>query len=271
MKFEITVLNTALEREDRTGSNFTNSPDLKSDDATIDNVTGGTVTLNEAVLSRITISEGDPLEIFGGAAAGDYTIDTIDSDTEFTVNESIQDASEGDVSIYTFAELALPKEIAYVPSLSRKPGEKRQVMTKNESRTFVRNASRLKRDVLNKDARFIKALDNLIDQEKIEVTDITPIVEKDADDLHIRERLEAVIQNYDEISGIATFTGGTAVTVTLPFEMPNTDYVVKGLTPYVNTAVSGAPFISNKTTTDFEISTDSALTGDIEWVIELDI
>ena len=72
--------------------------------ATITNVDSGTKTITLEGGSRLQngwqAQKGDIVEIVGGDAQGDYTIDEVLSQTEMSVVESIPNASSGDVTIY---------------------------------------------------------------------------------------------------------------------------------------------------------------------------
>lgn len=272
MKFKVTIKNIAKELEDRTGSNYTTSRDLESDDATIDNISNGTVTLNEAILDRLSISAGDPFEIFGGAAEGEYHIDTITDDQTFEVVETIPDASDGDVSIYTYTELPLPEAIAVIPSITTGGGENRQVMDPLASRDLIRNDARLRKEVINLDSEFVQALQNLVHKDQLEITKVEPLIEKDADDLNIREQIQQALNNYDELSGVATVSGTATKTVTLPKDLPNADYRIKGLVLRAAPGTAGHPWVTNKTKTSFDLNfADGSYSGDVEYTLELDI
>lgn len=271
MQFEIKVKNVALEREERTGSNYTAPRELKSDDATIADVTGGTITLNEAILDRISIEEGDPLEIFGGNAAGEYTIDTINSDTEFTVNESISDASDGDVEIYSFTELPLPDSIARLPSISRESGDVRETLDPEEELTFRRDESRLLRETLNKKETLVDDIERLVEEGSLDILTLSPALNKDSDDLKFGERLKEVMQDYDEFKGVEPVDGVDTKTVSLPQELPNADYHIKGLVLDSAPGTAGHPWVTNKTTDSFDLKfADTSYSGNVEWTIELD-
>ena len=60
-----------------------------------------TVTVSTGNVNNWDLQVGDTAEISGGTADGDYTVASIVSDTEFTVEESIPDSTgEGDLTVY---------------------------------------------------------------------------------------------------------------------------------------------------------------------------
>jgi hypothetical protein len=252
---ELSITNTAVKHEELEGSNHSSRPkkvDLGGEIASID-AGADTITFSEAILDHLDLKVDAPLEIISeNTAAGSYTIQSIDSDTELTVNEDLTGAVDaGDKArIYVPVDLTLPPELGgkTIPALG--------------SDTVLVDLNRLRKQVLNGKPIEVNLLQGLIDHGKAAITAAVKHV-----DVHnsIEDILERAVADLESLQGGATIANGdTSVSVAFDADLPDADYEVQ-LTAKSALGTALKVWASNLAVGGFDINVDANPGADVDF------